>query len=480
MSTGNDPSDLDKLRDALSSITSISTIDDVLAAFGLLDMPAAQKYGIMFGCLTFTLTVGAVLTLLTLGGSWKRIEEQERSGESVSAPDAVTQRKRRALLLERLLEMREWMLKTNYPEQNIRSGNGDDEGNETRSKFTALTSMLMMVTPEEVEKKGKKEFVFPENYQEEYKAAYRRCQDKTGGPILGGRPSHRFEAYARAFASCGTRTSLPYRWSYSRMYESLAGKSHESDDQYSILFQKRPRDIIGRTVRLEALEGDRHLNNLWQITSGKPYNENKAYNPDEVWGFLDYGPFPDAKSMLESPVFHLQRDQAAFAIIESVTDRILGVIHLTKDDPKNLNVQMELPIMKPTSEGTVEQIEACFLLLDRLFAFGYRRVQLCVDTQDVVGKRLPQRLGFTQEGQIPKHMIVKEANRDSIIYGMLNSDWDKGARAFLFKKLHGAAAQKADAAIVAKEQAMEDQIEQLKEKKLAEDEAKNAKEDGKN
>ncbi len=179
MSTGNDPSDLDKLRDALSSITSISTIDDVLAAFGLLDMPAAQKYGIMFGCLTFTLTVGAVITLLTLGGSWKRIEEQERSGESVSAPDAVTQRKRRALLLERLLEMREWMLKTNYPEQNIRSGNGDDEGNE----FTALTSMLMMVTPDEVENKGKKELVFPENYQEEYKAAYRRCQDKTGGEV---------------------------------------------------------------------------------------------------------------------------------------------------------------------------------------------------------------------------------------------------------------------------------------------------------
>lgn len=264
------------------------------------------------------------------------------------------------------------------------------------------------------------------------------------------------------------------------MYESLAGKSHESDDHYSTLFQKRPHDIIGRTVRLEALEEDRHLNILWETTSGKPFKENKAYNPDEVWGFLDYGPFPNAKSMLESPVFQLQHDQAAFAIIESVTDRILGVIHLTKDDPKNLNIQMELPIIKPTSEGTVEQIEACFLLLDRLFAFGYRRVQLCVDTQDVVGKRLPQRLGFTQEGQIPKHMIVKEANRDSIIYGMLNSDWDKGARAFLFKKLHGAAAQKTDAAIVAKEQAVEEQAEQLKEKKQAEEKANDGKFDVKN
>jgi hypothetical protein len=65
-------------------------------------------------------------------------------------------------------------------------------------------------------------------------------------------------------------------------------------------------------------------------------------------------------------------------------------------------------------------------------------------------------------------MIVKEANRDSIIYGMLNSDWDKGARAFLLKKLHGAAFQKADAANVAKEEAAEDQEQKLRDKKEAE------------
>jgi RimJ/RimL family protein N-acetyltransferase len=253
------------------------------------------------------------------------------------------------------------------------------------------------------------------------------------------------------------------------LYESLAGKSHEADEKFKALFQNRPHDIIGRTCRLEALEGGRHLNNLWEITSGQSYKEHKAYDPDEVWGFLDCGPFDKPQSMLESEVFQLERNQAAFAIVESVTDRLLGVIHLTKDDPKNLNVQIELPIMKPTYDGTVEQLEATFLLLDRLFANGYRRVQMCVDTQHVRGKRLPVRLGFTQEGQIPKHMIVKEANRDSLIYGMLNSDWDKGARAFLFKKLHGAAAQKADASVVAKEEAVEEQARQLKEKKEADD-----------
>mmetsp|Transcript_24690 Transcript_24690/g.53507 ORF Transcript_24690/g.53507 Transcript_24690/m.53507 type:complete len:461 (-) Transcript_24690:223-1605(-) len=445
-----DLSDLDKIKQSLTSVTSISSLDDVLAAFGLLNMPTAQKYGILFGFLTFLLTVASVFVLLTLGGSWKRIEQQSKSGESATAPDSVTQRKRRPLLLERLLEGREWMLKNNYPEgkETVESG-----------EFTPLTKMLMMVTAEEGN--------MSQGYEESYKDAYRRCQDKPGGPILGGRPDHRFEAYARAFAGCGNRTSMKHRWSYARMYELMAGTSHDADEKFKEIFKNHPNAIVGRTCRLEPLT-ESHSRELWRITSGSAVNEHKCYNPDEVWGFLDFGPFDKPQSMLESEVFRLEGDQAGFAIVESITDRLLGAIHLTKDDPKNLNVQMELPIVKPTSDASVEQLEACFLLMDRLFAHGYRRVQMCVDTQDVRGKRLPSRLGMTQEGQIPKHMIVKEANRDSLIYGMLNSDWDKGARAFLYKKLHGAAAEKANSAIVGKEEAAQEQVDQLREKREAE------------
>ena len=103
-----------------------------------------------------------MLTLLTLGGTWKRIEQQTKSGASATAPDSVTQRKRRALLLERLLEGREWMLKTNYPDYK-RSG-----------ELTPLTKMLMTVAPKD---KGD----IKDGYEENYKAAYRRCQDKPGG-----------------------------------------------------------------------------------------------------------------------------------------------------------------------------------------------------------------------------------------------------------------------------------------------------------
>ena len=518
--------DLDKLKDALRSIlASVSSFDNLLAAFGLHDMPRAQKYGILFGVIVFTCTVAAVITLLVLGGSFKRIAEQSGSGEA-TVPDAVTARSGRPLLLERLLEAREWMMKTNYPT--------NDGKHNDKDGHTNLTKMLLNVAPnvEKIKKirslvddddndaaddaggksetgsntdqdnKGKsgggffgfgggskkkvaptttesstkpmnestKEQIrkyIPEGYEENYVRAYRKCQDKPGGGTISGRPEARFEAYARAYAGCGTRTTTAYRRSYGRMYESVACKNHDTEEKYSSLFLSRPADLIGRTVRLEALEADRHLNVMYNITSGEANLEDKSYDPNEIWGFLDFGPFSSPEELRKSPVFQRQSDEAAFAMVETVTDRVVGVVIISKDDPKNLNVQLELPIVKPSADGTVEQIEACFLLLDRLFALGYRRVQLTCDTQDAAGKKLAGRLGFTQEGMIPKHMVVKEANRDSNIYGMLNSDWDKGARAFLFKKLHGAAMLKVDAANNAKEGELEEQERVLAEKEAA-------------
>ena len=164
-------SDLDKIRQSLGVITSISSIDDVLSAFGLLDMPRAQRLGIAFGVLTFALTIAAVLSLLTLGGTWTRIEQQARAGASACAPDAVSQRRGRALLMERLLEGRDWMMETNYPKK---KDGGDDDDATTSTTLTPLTKMLMMAAP--TEGGG-----MPEGYEANYKAAYRRCQDKPGG-----------------------------------------------------------------------------------------------------------------------------------------------------------------------------------------------------------------------------------------------------------------------------------------------------------
>ena len=272
---------------------------------------------------------------------------------------------------------------------------------------------------------------------------------------MSGLPEARFEAYARSYAGCSPHSTPAYRRSYGRMHEAVACASHSSEATHRNHWLSRPGDIVGRTVRLEPLEAPRHLEEFHSMTCGDVYREHKSFDPHQVWAFWPEGPFRCSGEMRESFVFQRYDNEAGFAIVESLTDRMIGVVMLTNDTPRNLSISLELPIVKPSSDGTVESIEGCFLLLDRLFSLGYRRVQMSVDSMDTTGKKLAGRLGFTQEGMIPKDRVVKESNRDSVIYGMLNSDWDKGARAFLYKKLHGEKAMKADVAMNKREEEIE-------------------------
>ena len=283
------------------------------------------------------------------------------------------------------------------------------------------------------------------------------------GATISGRPEARFEAYARAYAGCGVHTSTEYRRSYARLYESIACKSQQTDDKWNKHFESRPQDIVGRTVRLEALETEEHVDIVHDITCGAVSLDSKSFDPNKLWAFRSCGPFESADDLAKSEIFARQMNEAAFAIVDNVTESVVGVIILTNDDPKNLTIQLEPPIMKPSCEESEEQMEACFLLMDRLFAHGYRRIQMSVDAQDFASKKLALRLGFTQEGFFPKNMIVKESNRDSWVYGMINTDWKKGARAALFKKLHGTKMQRADAANNVKESELEMQENFLKE-----------------
>jgi hypothetical protein len=174
----DESSDFEKLQKALSTLTGhFASFEEILHAFGLANMPAAQRYGIMFGFLVFTLTITAVVTLLVLGGSFARIAQQAKTGDVVVS-DPVASRSERPLLFERLLEARERMMRENYPEPERTSGR------------TNLMKMLLNLpikirdTSElanDDAAKTKNDGSIPPGYQDDYVEAYRKCQEKPGG-----------------------------------------------------------------------------------------------------------------------------------------------------------------------------------------------------------------------------------------------------------------------------------------------------------
>lgn len=277
------------------------------------------------------------------------------------------------------------------------------------------------------------------------------------GAVIPGKPEAHYEAFARAYAGCGDSTSLAYRRSYARLYETISCANDKSEGKFSNLYDKRPEALVGQAVRLEALDAKAHGKSIFAATGGDMYFYKKSYDANEVWGFLEDGPFSTQEELLKSFVFQQYENQAAFAIGQNLNDRILGVIMLSRDDPKNLSIQLDAPILGPSSLGGKEQLESCFLLMDRLFANGYRRIQFSVDSKDGDGSKLADRLGFTLEGILLKDMVIKDSSRDSKVYGMLNSDWDKGARIALYRKLYGSAMARADVAFNNKEEELVEQ-----------------------
>lgn len=177
----HDTSDIQKLQLALQEIViRFGSVENVLDAFGLSNLPTAQRYGILFGFVVFSLTVSTVVALLVFGGTFKRITEEITTGK-VSVESDHRVRLGRPLLLERLLSAQDRMQKLNYPNEPKRT-----------ESITNITKMLSNIPPPSNEKSESVEtFDFSQQnsesmvgYKQNFFIAYRKCQDKPGGKVF--------------------------------------------------------------------------------------------------------------------------------------------------------------------------------------------------------------------------------------------------------------------------------------------------------
>ena len=82
--------------------------------------------------------------------------------------------------------------------------------------------------------------------------------------------------------------------------------------------------------------------------------------------------------------------------------------------------------MSPGLQKTREATEAIFLMIRHCFDdLGVRRLEWKCDALNAPSRKAAERFGFTFEGIFRQHMIVKDRNRDTAWYAMLDKDWHR-------------------------------------------------------
>ncbi|MGA7109150.1 MAG: GNAT family protein [Terracidiphilus sp.] len=184
----------------------------------------------------------------------------------------------------------------------------------------------------------------------------------------------------------------------------------------------RPTSLKGHAVTLDPLDAARHTTDLWEAL--------RAH--DEVWRWLGDGPHANEASLRQA-LEAKQADPASvfFAIVPAETGRIAGYASLMRMDPRNGVIEVGNVLFSPALQRTRASTEAMYLMARHVFEdLGYRRYEWKCNAENEPSRRAAVRFGFTFEGIFRQHMVVKDRNRDTAWFAMLDHEWPSRKRAF--------------------------------------------------
>jgi RimJ/RimL family protein N-acetyltransferase len=124
-------------------------------------------------------------------------------------------------------------------------------------------------------------------------------------------------------------------------------------------------------------------------------------------------------------------DPQFFAIVDRATDRPAGMASYLRFAPEHRVVEIGHIWFGAALQRTPAATEAIYLLARHAFSdLGVRRLEWKCDAGNARSRRAAERFGFTFEGVFRQHMLVKDRNRDTAWYSMLDAEWPAVRAAF--------------------------------------------------
>jgi len=183
--------------------------------------------------------------------------------------------------------------------------------------------------------------------------------------------------------------------------------------------------LRGDSVRLEPVDVQRHRDALYAAS----HHDGAA---PELFMYLPYGPFTDVNEFttwLEACA--ASGDPLFFTVVDRGTNRPAGMASFMRMVPEHGVIEIGHIWFSPTLQRTRQATEAIYLMARHAFDdLGYRRLEWKCNALNERSLRAALRFGFKYEGVFRQHLVVKDRNRDTAWFSILDREWPPIRAAF--------------------------------------------------
>lgn len=183
-----------------------------------------------------------------------------------------------------------------------------------------------------------------------------------------------------------------------------------------------PEVLQGRFVRLEPLDPQRHGAALWTALQG-PESDPK------LWDYLPYGPFAE-RAAFDAWLAGCAGTPLFYAVIDLASGQAQGLLSYLNIVPAHGSIEIGHICYGRAMQRSAQATETVYLLARHAFALGYRRLEWKCNNLNARSKRAAERFGFTYEGLFRQHLVIKDRNRDTAWYALLDQEWPACRDAF--------------------------------------------------
>lgn len=197
----------------------------------------------------------------------------------------------------------------------------------------------------------------------------------------------------------------------------------------SLPLKPDPVVLLGQHVRLEPLVVERDAQSLFEMSNGSAISLGGrsvgAYDAEAlIWRYMFDGPFGNREefaTFLQAQVD--ARHGLCLCVFDVLTGRQIGVVNFLNSTPMHLKIELGSIWYSPVAQRTAANTEATYLMLQRAFELGYRRVEWKCHAGNERSRRAALRMGFKFEGIQDCHMIAKGCSRDTAWFRILEAEW---------------------------------------------------------